>query len=194
MGEVSDGELARRAQAGDRESFVRLCERHRARVWRIARSFAADEDAEDLVQEAILRAYRSLQGYSGEAPFGAWLCRIALNVARDDHRSFWRRRVVLPGVTPVTEEGTEPETEAARREEARRVRLAVAALPAAQRAPIWLHYFEGYALAEVARLERSPEATIRSRVRAGLARLARSLVDLMDAEEFREGMTAHETG
>jgi RNA polymerase sigma-70 factor (ECF subfamily) len=193
MGEAPDGELVRRARAGEDGAFVALCERHRARLWRIARSFAAEPDAEDLAQEAILRAYRNLRGYAGDAPFGAWLCRIALNVARDHHRSFWRRRVLLQGDTPPIEEGAAPENEIARLEEARRVRRAVATLPGPQRTPIWLHYFEGFSLAEVARLEGAPEATIRSRVRAGLKRLLLALGDLADEETFREGVTARET-
>jgi RNA polymerase sigma-70 factor (ECF subfamily) len=194
MAEVPDGELARRARAGEVAAFEQLCERHRARLWRIARSFAAGAEADDLAQEAVLRAFRALGSYSGDAPFGAWLCRIALNVARDHHRSFWRRRVLLPGGTPQAEEEAAPEATFARLEEARRVRRAVAMLPAAQRLPIWLHYFEGFSLAEIARLERAPEATIRSRVRAALKRLALALGDLADEETFREGVTAGETG
>lgn len=192
MAEVPDRELARRAR--EAAAFAQLCERHRARLWRIARTYAAGPDAEDLVQEAILRAFRSIGQYGGDAPFGAWLCRIALNAARDHHRSFWRRRVLLPGSPPPLQEDA-PEAEVARREEARRVRRAVAALPAPQRIPIWLHYFDGFALAEIARLERVPEATLRSRVRAGLRRLSLVLSDLaIDAAGLQEGRTANETG
>jgi RNA polymerase sigma-70 factor (ECF subfamily) len=194
MGEVPDGELARRAREGETAAFTELCERHRMRLWRIVRAFAAEPDAEDLAQEAILRAYRALGQYSGEAPFGAWLCRIALNVARDHHRSFWRRRVLLPGSPSAAGAEEGPEREAARREEARRVRRAVAALPAPQRTPVWLHYFEGFSLAEIARLEGAPEATVRSRVRAALRRLALALGEMLDEEPFREGVTAGETG
>jgi RNA polymerase sigma-70 factor (ECF subfamily) len=173
-----DEELVESARGGDVEAFVALCERHRVRVWRVAAAVAGEADAEDLAQEAILRAHRALASYAGEAPFAAWLCRIALNAARDHQRSAWRRRVLLLGRAPTAT----PDAEAldgavAQREARRRVRRAVAALPAAQRDPIWLHYFEGFSLAEVARLEGTPEATVRSRVRAGLRRLALSLHD-----------------
>ena len=57
-------------------------------------------------------------------------------------------------------------------------------LPAAQRVPIWLHYFEGFSVAEVARLEGAPEPTVRSRVRAGLRRLSLSLDDLLRRPEI----------
>jgi RNA polymerase sigma-70 factor (ECF subfamily) len=180
-GSCPDEELVNRALAGDMQSFVELCERHRERVWRIAVSVAPGPDADDLAQEAVIRAYRALRTYLGEAPFEAWLCRIALNVARDYQRSAWRRRVILFDRLPATEEApwASPESEAERRDLQRRVRQAVAALPARQRVPIWLHYLEGFTLAEVARLECAPEATIRSRLRAGLRRLSLTLDDLL---------------
>jgi RNA polymerase sigma-70 factor (ECF subfamily) len=182
-GGEGDGELARRAAAGEEAAFLRLCERHQERIWRIAASVARGVDAEDLAQEAIVRAYRALGSYRAEAPFEAWLCRIALNVAHDYNRSAWRRRVTLCETPPAGGEDDSPEGEVERRELQRRVRQAVAALPPGQRTPLWLHYFEGFTLAAVARLEGAPEATNRSRVRAGLRRLSRSLGDLLPLPE-----------
>jgi RNA polymerase sigma factor (sigma-70 family) len=176
-----DQELVTRALSGDLQAFVELCGRYEARVWRIAASVAWGPEVEDLAQEAVIRAYRSLGSYLGQAPFDAWLCRIALNVARDYQRSAWRRRVLLVDRPPLTgnEGALSPEAEVERRDLQRRVRQAVAALPASQRVPIWLHYLEGFTLAEVARLERAPETTIRSRLRAGLRRLSLCLDDLL---------------
>jgi RNA polymerase sigma-70 factor (ECF subfamily) len=182
LGETApDVDLVSKALAGDSRSFALLCERHRTRVWRIAASVARGADAEDIAQEAVLRAFRALRTYRGNAPFEAWLCRIALNAAHDYHRSAWRRKVTL--TEEPRDEGGETaesaEREVERRELQRRVRQAVAGLPEAQRVPIWLHFFEGFPLAEVARLEGTPEATVRSRVRAGLRRLSLCLDDLL---------------
>ncbi|HEU4753664.1 MAG TPA: sigma-70 family RNA polymerase sigma factor [Armatimonadota bacterium] len=174
-----DGELVARAREGDRRCFSVLCDRYRGRLWRIAVSVAAGCDAEDLAQEAMVRAYRALDTYQGQAPFGAWLCRIAVNIAHDYHRSAWKRRVLLFDRMPDEETQAWAEHEVERRELQRRVRQAVAALPERQRVPIWLHYFEGFSVSEVARLERAPEATVRSRVRAGLQRLSGALGDLL---------------
>lgn len=183
-GAQPDDEAVSRALAGDKTAFALVCERHRRRIWRIVTSVAAGPDAEDLAQEAVIRAYGALRGYRGDAPFEAWLCRIAVNVAHDFQRSAWRRRVTLLDVTPARsqEPGESTEGAAERRELQRRVRQAVALLPAGQRTPIWLHYFEGFAVAEVARLERVPEGTVRSRLRAGLRRLSLSLEDLLPGE------------
>jgi RNA polymerase sigma factor (sigma-70 family) len=175
-----DGELVRRALAGDDPSFAALCERHRARLWRIVASLAQGPDVEELAQEAMIRAYSALGTYLGEAPFEAWLCRIALNVARDYQRSAWRRVLLFDQLpVPIEELSESPEAEVERRDLQRQVRRAVACLPERQRVPIWLHFLEGFSVAEVARLERTPEATIRSRLRAGLARLALSPDDLL---------------
>jgi RNA polymerase sigma-70 factor (ECF subfamily) len=186
--------LLRRAQAGDRNAFAALCERHRRRIWRVAAGVAATPaDADDLAQEAILRALRSLASFRGESSFAAWICRIALNAAHDFQRSAWSRHVLLRGDNsdgPGGETGSvctgecggvcggEPHEKAARRETQRRVRAAVAGLGAKERVPIYLIYFEEFTLAEVSRLERVPESTIRSRVKVGLKRLGKTLGDL----------------
>jgi RNA polymerase sigma-70 factor, ECF subfamily len=164
-------------------------------MWRIAASVARGPEVEDLAQEAIIRAYCALKSYRGNAPFGAWLCRIALNAAHDHLRSAWKRRVILTDTLPAggATELESPEGAAERRELQRRVRQAVANLPEKQRIPIWLHYFEGYPLAEVARLDRTPEATVRSRLRAGMERLSRSLIDL-DSPAMTESSDSPQTG
>lgn len=182
------------AQKGDTRAFSTLCEQYRKRVWRVVASVTrGGADTDDLAQEAIVRAFSALRSYRADACFEAWLCRIALNAAHDFQRSAWRRRVTLwdfgtpqreatpnpPSDNgPLSERASCPEGEAERREVQRRVREAVAALAEKERVPIWLIYFEEFTLAEVARLESVPESTVRSRVRAGLKRLERSLGDL----------------
>jgi RNA polymerase sigma-70 factor, ECF subfamily len=175
--------LLSRALEGDPRSFSTLCDRYRNRVWRIISSVARGPDVDDLAQEAIIKAFNALKSYRGEASFEAWLCRIALNVAHDYQRSAWRRRVVFWQDDPVVPEvpGESTEGMLIQREMQKRIRKAVAALPDRQRSPLWLHYFEGFTLAEIARLEDVSESTLRSRVQAGLKRLAMSLHDLPDA-------------
>jgi RNA polymerase sigma-70 factor (ECF subfamily) len=177
------------ARRGDHQAFARLCEAYRHRVWRTVATVTGNgADTDDLAQEAILKAWAALSTYRGDAPFGAWLCRIALNTAHDYVRSAWKRRVFLwggprPSDDTVSHQVLEqtatsgPEQSAERNELQRRVRSEVAKLKERERVPIWLIYFEEYSLAEVARLERVPESTVRSRVKAGLKRLERPLAD-----------------
>lgn len=175
--------LLETAMRGDPQSFATLCERHRQRVWRIVASIASGAEAEDLAQEAVVRAYAARRTYRAAASFEAWLSRIAVNVAHDYQRSAWQRRVTLCDQVPERngEEAESTEGLAERRELQRQVRRAVAALPSPQRGPIWLRYFEGFSLAEIARLEGASESTIRSRVRSGLHRLSLSLDDVIES-------------
>src|SRR2546427_4076737 len=78
---MRDEELVPAALAGDPAAFAALVERNRARVHAVVERMAGDE-AEDLVQEALLRAYLGLSQLSDPARFGAWLCGIAVNLAR----------------------------------------------------------------------------------------------------------------
>ena len=173
-------ELTTRAMAGDRQAFSTLCERSRSRLWRIVSSVAPGPDRDDLAQEAIVRAWCAVRTYRAEASFDAWLCRIAVNAAHDYQKSAWKRRICFWQAGEAPEfTATEPlERLAERRAAQRRVRQAVAALPTPQRVPIWLHFFEEFSLAEVARLERTAESTVRSRVQTGMRRLAHELQDL----------------
>src|ERR687883_2155302 len=80
--QASDAELAARAAAGDRSAFELIMRRHNRRLFRLARSLVrSDEEAEDVLQEAYLRAYARLRDLvSGEA-LAAWLARIVANEA-----------------------------------------------------------------------------------------------------------------
>lgn len=178
-GSETDDRLLQLALWGDAAAFGRLCERHRDLVWRVAASVADGSAADDIAQDTVVRAYRALQSYRWEAPFPAWLCRIALNAAHDYRRSSWFRRVrFFDDISSHLTEERDPRAEAMGRITQREIRRAVASLPERERTAIWLHYFEGVSFAEIARLCGSHEATIRSRVKAGLRRLREGLGDL----------------
>src|SRR5262245_28455356 len=84
----SDGTAVERARAGDPEAFRSLVERHSRSVFRLAfRMTGNEEDAEDVVQETFLRAYRQLPQFESRANFGTWLYRIATNCSFDLLRS-----------------------------------------------------------------------------------------------------------
>ena len=82
--EANDGAAVAQVQSGDREAFRSLVERHSQTIFRVAfRMTAKEEDAEEVVQEAFLRAYRSIDRFEARANFGTWLYRIAVNCALD---------------------------------------------------------------------------------------------------------------
>lgn len=82
--EASDGVAVAQVQAGDREAFRALVERHSQTIFRVAfRMTGKEEDAEEVVQEAFLRAYRSIGRFEARANFSTWLYRIAVNCTLD---------------------------------------------------------------------------------------------------------------
>jgi RNA polymerase sigma-70 factor, ECF subfamily len=82
--EMTDGALVGRARDGDQDAFRLLVERHSRAIFRLAYRMTGNEhDADDVVQEAFLRAYRQLQRFESRANFGTWLHRIAINCALD---------------------------------------------------------------------------------------------------------------
>ncbi len=103
----SDHDRVRAALAGEEHAFEELVRCHQARLFRMLRNLVrSDEDAQDLVQEAFLRVFRSLSSFDFQHPFGTWLTRIATNLAIDHLR---RRRPLASGWSG----GEEPEAETA---------------------------------------------------------------------------------
>ena len=89
---LTDEDLVARAATGDTSAFEALVTRHQQRVHRIASRLTESEaDAQDVLQETFLAAYRRLGSFRGEARFSTWLCRIAANAARMQRRGQRRR-------------------------------------------------------------------------------------------------------
>src|SRR5438132_10432623 len=86
--EEHDGGAVERAQSGDSDAFRLLVERHSRSVFRLAfRMTGNEQDAEDVVQETFLRAYKQLKNYEARSSFATWLYRIASNYSLDFIRS-----------------------------------------------------------------------------------------------------------
>jgi len=103
--EQSDAEAIAQIRAGNADAFRVLVERHSRSVFRLAfRMTGNQQDAEDLVQETYLRAYRQIRKYDGRAAFGTWLYRIAANCSLDLIRARKRRQEQQ---TPVDDDGQE---------------------------------------------------------------------------------------
>jgi RNA polymerase sigma-70 factor (ECF subfamily) len=101
--EDSDLAAVARVRAGDTDGFRALVERHSRNVFRLAYRMTGNEaDAEDVVQETFLRAFRQLDSYETKAAFSTWLYRIATNYALDQLRS---KRRAVERQPPVDEDG-----------------------------------------------------------------------------------------
>lgn len=165
-------ELILRAQAGDDTAFASLVRLHQRRAYAIARAIVQrHEDAEDVVQDGFLHAYKALARFRPEQPFGAWLSRIVANAALD----LVRRRKVRDADT-LPETIALPFRDPAESDELRtRLRESIAALPDRQRAVIVLHDVEGYTHGEIGDMLGIPEGTARSDLHHARVALRRAL-------------------
>ena len=133
----SDQALVERARGGDFSAFETLFERHRELVYRFAYQMAPRrDDAEDIVQEVFLRAFKNLHRYRDEAKFTTWLLRIATNYGTDRARMHTRRNTLeqqeADGALRWMTEGSQMDDPLTNLEQERRkqiVRNAINALP-----------------------------------------------------------------
>jgi len=144
-GQDTDGRLVARFLHGDGSAFDELVLRHRLPVYRLAyRLLGNHEEADDVSQEAFMRAFRALSGFRGDATFRTWITRIVINLALNARRAR-SASVPLEEAPALQEEPSGPEA-ALRRE----IRLAVGRLPRRQRQVLILKVYEGMKFAEIA--------------------------------------------
>jgi RNA polymerase sigma-70 factor (ECF subfamily) len=163
----------RRARTGDQGAMSQLVERHHASVFRVALSLVSDPDlAQDIAQDAFLKAFRGLDGFRGDAAFRTWMLTIAANTARGALRRVVRRRETgLDGVAPVESPEPSPEDRAAIDEEAARARTMLGRLPDKQRMAVQLRIDEGLSFREIGEIIGSSEGAARVNYFHGIRRL-----------------------
>lgn len=163
------------ARAGSTEAFGGLVRLHQRRAYAVARSIVpTHEDAEDVVQEAFLHAWRALDRFDPVQPFGAWLHRIVANGALD----IVRRRKVR-AADELNESFSMPFRDPAEADElGRKLGAALATLTERQRAVVVMHDVEGFRHAEIGDMLGIPEGTARSDLHHARAALRRALAGL----------------
>jgi RNA polymerase sigma-70 factor (ECF subfamily) len=156
--EEADEDAVARARSGDEAAFRGLVERHGRRIFRLAyRMTGNEQDAEDVVQETFLRAYRHLDDFEARSQVGSWLYRIAANCAYDVLRGR-QRREALVAVDPGEDEAVSmpsqdptPERLAISAEVRARVRAAMERMSVLERSAFVLRHFEGMTTEEIGR-------------------------------------------
>ena len=137
---VSEEEAAliARARRGDAGAFEELYRRHRDQVYTLCLNLCGNrEDAQDLLQETFVHAYRGLRGFAGRSAFGTWLYRIAVNVCAA------ARRRARTAPTPASDPGADAAT-------IERVRDVLMRLRPAHRVVLVLRYSQGLSYNEIA--------------------------------------------
>lgn len=171
---LTDLELVQRVQSGDKRSFDILVLKYQHKVVNLVLRYVHDHDtAEDVAQEAFIKAYKGLKSFRGESAFYTWLYRIAINSAKNYLVSQSRR---LPDSDIDAEEAEQTGGESALREYAtperelltaemqHAINGAIEALPEDLRTAIILRELEGMSYEEIAEAMECPIGTVRSRI------------------------------
>ena len=172
---MTDLDLARRVHSRDEEAIRALMKRHNQRLFRTARAILRDDaEAEDVVQEAYLKAIDAMGTFRGDAQLGTWLVRITANEALTRLRRKRRSAevITLAGdmapndelpVEAAEDRSRSPDVEALRAETRRIVEARIDSLPEAFRAVFVMRAVEELSVEETAAALEIPEATVRTR-------------------------------
>jgi RNA polymerase sigma-70 factor (ECF subfamily) len=183
--EWTDAEAAREARLGNQQAFRVLVERHSRALFRLAYRMTGNEhDAEDLVQESFLRAYKQIAKFDGRAAFGTWLHRICVNCSldmmrarktrreiqnkiEDERTSSWLEQVASPGPSPERLMQSSQVTEL--------LEPALNSLSENERAAFVLRHYEGSNIDEIAKALGVETSAAKHSVYRAVQKLRRSL-------------------
>lgn len=179
---MDEGQLVAWAKQGDRVAMERLYEAHARRVYGVVRRLAGDDHlAQDLSQEAWLRAFRKLHLFRGEAGFGTWVHRLATNVALNRLRRSGRRDAVEASAEMPTRTGPPDEAVVNRHVLA----AALDRLPPGYRQVLILHDVEGWTHGEIADALEVAVGTSKSQLHKARARMRELLAPSAPRSEVR---------
>jgi RNA polymerase sigma-70 factor (ECF subfamily) len=183
--------LVERVRGGDKQAFDLLVAKYQRRLMRLLSRIVHDPaEAEDVVQETFIKAYRALRHFRGDSAFYTWLYRIGINTAKNFLATQGRR---TPTSTDADSEQAEafndgehlrdintPESMLASKQIAQTVNAAMDALPVDLRTAIALREIEGLSYEEISDIMACPIGTVRSRIFRAREVIAEKLKPLLD--------------
>jgi len=187
--DASDEQLVARAQAGDDRAFELLVLKYQHKVVKLTARYVNPADAQDVAQEAFIKAYRALSGFKGNSAFYTWLYRISINTAKN-HLVARSRRPASQDVDVVdaeayghtnrlSEQGT-PEAVLESEEIRDAVIRAIQELPQDLRTAIMLRELDGMTYEAISEAMDCPVGTVRSRIFRARAAIEQRLASLAD--------------
>lgn len=181
--------LISHAVAGDSAAFSELMALHERRMYAVALRICANrEDAQDCLQDAMLRIYRSLGSFKGQSSFSTWVYRITMNTCLDELRRRKSRNAtsldnLLDNGWSPSDDDNAPEKYALASEQRRVIDRAIAELPEDMRSAVVLRDVQGFSYDEIAEILEANIGTIKSRISRGREKLR--LILRENAELFK---------
>ena len=156
----------------EQRAFSQRAEQYKDMIFRIAWNYFGNPyDAEDMVQEVLLKLYLEKKPFEGEAHIRNWLIRVTLNLCRNTLRSPWRKRCI-----PLDEMRDEAAFERPEQEE---LFQTVMRMPAKDRTVLYLFYYEELSIREIAQVLRVKESTVTPRLSRARQRLRSELTEVL---------------
>jgi RNA polymerase sigma-70 factor, ECF subfamily len=179
--ESDDADLVRRATLGELTAFEELVDRHRSAVVRVAAAIVGPDDAEDVSQDALLRAFHRLERFRGDAPFLSWLLRITHNAALD-HVARRRAEPVDPQAFDASQPSAarSPADSLELRERIERLERKLHGLSYEHRVVLVLRDAEGFSYEAIAHITDSPLGSVKGR----LHRARREFIEMLRANTY----------
>ena len=173
---ATDEDIVARVLSGETALFELLMRRHNQRLYRVARGIVGDDaEAEDVTQEAYVRAFQHLGQFAGRAKFSTWLTRIAVHEASARRRRRGRQTDIEESMLTLASTVAGPEQRAADRELGQAIEAAMDTLPAVYAPVFVLREMEGLSTAETAACLEINEETVKTRLHRARALLRNHL-------------------
>lgn len=184
---MDERELVERAKEGDRGAMERLYRRHSGRVFSVVRRLAGEDAlAEDLAQDAWIRAFEKLHLFRGEASFGTWIYRLATNTALNRLRSDGRHRELESEASDQGALSSRPGPVDEAVIDQKRLSEALDRLPPGYRKVLVLHDVEGYTHQEIGEKLGVATGTSKSQLHKARARMRELLATETERSEARD--------
>jgi RNA polymerase sigma-70 factor (ECF subfamily) len=199
MRESNDQDLLKRLQAGDERAIAELADKYGTKIYQLAfRYLRNKEDAEEVTQDVLLKVYRKVDAFRGDAALSSWIYRITFNAAMSRLRTARYQRsqdearqldnegqTSTPAAAEVADWSNMADEQVLRSQLRRRVLRAILALPAIYRAPVVLRDLQGMSTEEASAMLKVKDQTLKSRLHRGRLILRKQLAD------FAGGLTLH---
>lgn len=179
----TDLELVEKVKTGDRKAFSELVRRHQRSLLRISLRFVKDiNSAEDIVQEAFIKAFEKIHSFEGRASFKSWLFQIAVNSAKNKLRGYRYNMVTIDNVHLAV--AAQAETTLVHTAVADLIQNELDKLPQRQRMALVLRVYEDLSFQEIAEIMECPYDTAKANYRHAIMKLKVIFTDNSDLKDW----------